>query len=606
MIPCPRAQIRIDFFKDYFVVSEDTRNLLLAVGLSLLVFIGWDRFVMPRFTPPKPIVQQATTMPAATGQGLAPDAAKPVIQQRLTRAAALTQTNRVKITAPKLSGSLNLRGAQFDDLILTKYNETIEKNSGKVMLLQPAGTPESYFAQFGWFGQNVDVPNDKTIWQASSPELTPAKPVTLFWENGKGQRFEIDVAVDTNYLFTITQKVRNTSTNAVVLQPFGLIQRIRPDHPSITSASHEGLVGAFEKLEEHKYADMKDADKRVKTYTAPAAWLGFTDKYWLTALIPDVKKTSTGTARNLGVVPTLSAEREIFQTDMAQPAVVTRAGAVTSTTSHFFAGAKEVKVVEAYNTQLGAKLFDRAIDWGWFWYFTKPFFWILDHLFGWFGNFGLAIIGLTFIVKALFFPIATKQYESFAKMKLVQPKMKEIQEKFKDDKPRQQQEMMELYKREKVNPLGGCLPIVLQIPVFFALYKVVFVSIEARHQPFFGWIKDLSVMDPLTPVNLFNLLPFTPPTFGLFTLAIGVLPIIMGITMFLQQKMQPMTGVDPAQAQVMKFMPIMFTAMMASFASGVVLYWITNNLLSIAQQKWITARIEKKQAEISAAAQAKK
>jgi YidC/Oxa1 family membrane protein insertase len=592
-------------------VSEDTRNLLLAVGLSLLVFIGWDRFVMPRFTPPKTAVQQATTMPATTvqelgGQGLAPDAAKRIPQERLTRAAALTQNNRVKINAPKLNGSLNLRGAQFDDLVLTKYNETIEKNSGKVILLQPAGTPESYFAQFGWFGQNVDVPTDKTIWQASSPELTPAKPVTLFWENGKGQRFEIDIAVDTNYLFTITQKVRNTSTGAVVLQPFGLIQRIRPDHPSITSASHEGLVGAFEKLEEHKYADMKDAQKRIKTYTAPAAWLGFTDKYWLTAIIPDVKKTSTGTARNLGIVPTLSAEREIFQTDMAQPAVVTRAGDVSSTTSHFFAGAKEVKIVEAYNTQLGAKLFDRAIDWGWFWYFTKPFFWILDHLFGWFGNFGLAIIGLTFIVKALFFPIASKQYESFAKMKLVQPKMKEIQEKFKDDKPRQQQEMMELYKREKVNPLGGCLPIVLQIPVFFALYKVVFVSIEARHQPFFGWIKDLSVMDPLTPVNLFNLLPFTPPTFGLFTLAIGVLPIIMGITMFLQQKMQPMTGVDPAQAQVMKFMPIMFTAMMASFASGVVLYWITNNLLSIAQQKWITARIEKKQAETIAAAQAKK
>jgi YidC/Oxa1 family membrane protein insertase len=578
-------------------VSEDTRNLFIAIALSLLVFFTWERFVMPRVAPPpKPVAAQIAGKPGTLAQpGAIVAVAKP-----LTRAAALTNGGRVKITAPKLSGSINLRGAQFDDLVLTKYKEHIDKPE-KVTLLQPAGTAESYFAQFGWFGQNIDVPNDKTIWSTTATDLTPGKPVTLFWANGKGLRFEIDVAVDAHYLFTITQRVINTGTGAVALQPFGLIQRIRPDHPSITSASHEGIVGAFERLEEYKYADMKDEEKRTKSFTAPAAWLGFTDKYWLTAIIPDVKKSTTGTARNLGTVASLSSEREIFQTDMAQPVVATAPGMVSTTTSHFFAGAKEVNVVEAYKKQLGAHLFDRAIDWGWFWYFTKPFFWILEKLYGLFGNFGLAIVGLTFIVKAVFFPIASKQYESFAKMKIVQPKMKEIQEKFKDDKPKMQMEMMELYKREKVNPLGGCLPILLQIPVFFALYKVVFVSIEARHQPFFGWIKDLSVADPVTPVNLFGLLPFTPPSFGLFTLAVGVLPLIMGVTMYLQQKMQPMTGVDPVQQQVFKFMPVIFTLMMAPFAAGVVLYWITNNILSIIQQKWITARIEKKQAALSAA-----
>ncbi len=583
-------------------MNEDNRNLLLASVLSVLVFLVWQRFVMPKVAPPPPASAQVAGAAPAPASGLPGTAVTAAAPAAVSRQAALASLTRVKINAPKLAGSINLRGAQFDDLTLSSYTETIAKDSPKVVLLQPAGTKESYFAQFGWFGRNVDVPNEKTLWQTTSAELTPAKPAMLFWDNGKGQRFEIDIAIDQHYLFTITQRVRNSGAAAIALQPYGLIQRIRPDHPGITSAGHEGLVGGFERLEEIKYKDMVKDDKCTQTFGAKAAWFGFTDKYWLTAIVPDVKTASAGTARNLGISPAQSAERELFQVDMAAPGVTTVPGATSTTTSHLFAGAKEVDVIRSYFKQLGATKFDFAIDWGMFYFFTQPFFWILHHLYLLFNNFGLAIIGLTFIVKALFFPIANKQYESFAKMKTVQPKMKEIQEKYKDDKPRMQQEIMELYKREKVNPLGGCLPILLQIPVFYALYKVVFVTIEARQQPFFGWIHDLSVADPLTPVNLFGLLPFTPPSLGIITLAVGVLPLIMGVTMYIQQQLQPMTGVDPTQAQVMKFMPVMFTLMMAPFAAGIILYWITNNILSIVQQKWITARIERKQAAAQAAA----
>jgi YidC/Oxa1 family membrane protein insertase len=572
-------------------VSENNRNLFYAIGLSLLVLLGWQYFIAPKTMPAPPATQTAPKTGTSTTQAVA--GAIPATPKLITAAQALAAAPRIRIKTPSLTGSLNLRGAQFDDLIMVRHKETVEKDSKPVSLLHPVGTRQVYFAGFGWAGQNVSVPTDATVWQTTATELTPQKPVTLFWDNGQGQRYEMDVAVDNNYLFTITQRVRNTGTRAVSLNPYGTIYRVRPDSPSITSASHEGVVGVFDSLEETKYQSMEDEEDRRAEYNASAAWLGFTDKYWLTAIIPDPKLTVTGRVQNLGMQ---ADAHEHFKTDVILPAVSTAPGKITQTTFHLFAGAKEVDVVDSYDEKLGAKNFWKAIDWGWFYYFTRPFFKILHYLYGLTGNFGLAIIGLTLIVKALFFPIANKQYESFARMKNIQPKVKELQERFKDDRMKMQTAMMELYKKEKVNPLGGCLPILLQIPVFYAVYKVIFVAIEMRHQPFFGWIKDLSVMDPLTPFNLFGWLPFTPPTFGLFTLAVGVLPLILGVTMWLQQKMQPMTGVDPAQQAVFKFMPVIFTFMMAPFAVGVVIYWITNNLLSIAQQKFIQHRIDKKMA----------
>ncbi len=571
-------------------MSENNRNLFYAIGLSLLVLIVWERFIMPRAAPRQPAVQTAQGAPGNPAAAVAAAAPAP---KTLPTAAALAAAPRLKINTPTLSGSLNLRGAQFDDLVLTQYKVDTAKNSPAIHLLHPAGTKDVYLASFGWIGAATAVPTDQTLWQTTTTSLTPQTPVMLFWDNGQGQRFEIDIAVDEKYLFTVTQRVRNLATNAVTLTPYGTIYRVRPDHPGITNASHEGIVGVFDALKEEKYKSMEKEDDRRIEYRAAAAWLGFTDKYWLAAIIPDPKLTVTGRVENLGI---RSDGHEHFKTDMISPNITVPAGKAVQTTSHLFAGAKEVATIDAYDDKLGAKYFWKAIDWGWFWYFTKPFFWILHKLYGVFGNFGLAIIGLTLIVKALFFPIANKQYESMARMKVVQPKVKELQEKYKDDKMKMQTEMMALYKKEKVNPLGGCLPIVLQIPVFYAVYKVIFVALEMRHQPFFLWIKDLSAPDPLTPVNLFGLLPFTPPNLGLITLAVGVLPLILGVTMWLQQKMQPMTGIDPAQQAVFKFMPVLFTLMMAPFATGVVIYWITNNLLSIAQQKFIQRRIEKKMA----------
>jgi YidC/Oxa1 family membrane protein insertase len=571
-------------------VSENNRNLFMAIGLSILVLVLWERFLMPKAPPRAPGVQ---TQPA--GQAPATTAIAAPIVKSLTSVQVLAAAPRVKILTPTLSGSLNLRGAQFDDLVLTQYKETLAKNSPDIHLLHPAGTKGVYFANFGWIGQNTKVPDDQTVWAASAPQLTPATPVTLSWNNGAGITFELVIAIDDKYLFTITQRVRNAGTNAVTLNTYGSIYRIRPEHPGISSASHEGVVGVFDSLKEEKYGSMEKADDRRKEYSAAAAWLGFTDKYWLTAIIPDPKQTVTGRVENLGGA---DQEHENFKADVILKPVAVAPGQSIQSVTHFFAGAKEVAIIDAYDKKLGAKSFDKAIDWGWFWYFTKPFFWILHKLYGVFGNFGLAIIGLTVIVKILFFPIASKQYESFARMKRIQPKVKELQERNKDDKLKAQQEMMALYKTEKVNPLGGCLPILLQIPVFFAVYKVIFVALEMRHQPFFGWIKDLSAADPLTPFNLFGLLPFTPPNLGFVTLAVGVLPLILGVTMWLQQKMQPMQGVDPSQQAIMKFMPVIFTMMMAPFAAGVVIYWITNNTLSIAQQWFITRRLEKKYADV--------
>jgi YidC/Oxa1 family membrane protein insertase len=571
-------------------VGQDSKNLLLAMALAMGVFLLWDMFVL------RPQAEQAQAalkaeqakQPKAQTGATAPTvpgttATAPV---QLNRAAVVGQAPRVKIETPRLVGSLNLKGARLDDLTLTTYRETIAPNSKQITLFNPSGAKDAYFAEFGWAaGSGIAMPSQDTVWTASAPVLGVGKPVTLSWANGQGQTFEIKLEVDEHYLFTVAQTVRNAGAGPVAVSPYSLVSR--HGFPKVQAAFvlHEGPLGVLDgTLVEHRYKDLKE-DYGTKTNDSTGGWIGITDKYWLAALIPDQKAPLTAAFRHF---PT----PERFQTDVLLKPVTIPAGGAATTVGHLFAGAKEVQLIDRYEAQLGVVNFNKAIDWGWFWYLTRPLFYVLDWLWKLFGNFGLAIIGLTLIVKLIMFPLANKGYTSMNKMKLVAPKMKELQERFKDDKPKMQQELMELYKKEKVNPLAGCLPIILQIPVFFALYKVLYVTIEMRHQPFFLWIKDLSAPDPLTPVNLFGLLPFTPPTF----IAIGVLPIIMGVTMWLQQKLSPQV-MDPIQQRVFSLMPIFMTIILAPFAAGLVLYWTVNNILSILQQWVLMKKMEKENAK---------
>ncbi|MEX6724593.1 membrane protein insertase YidC [Parapedomonas caeni] len=549
----------------------NNKNLILAMVLSVLILVGWD-YVFPQ---PKPAAPVATAPAATTESATAdsvPGATEPADRVR-PRAVVLTESPRVAIDTPKLKGSIALKGARLDDLMLTRYREAVEKDSANIVLLSPAGTAETYFAELGWSaaGTGLAVPDRNTVWSADAATLTPEKPVTLRWDNGQGLVFSLTFAIDKDYMFTVTRTVENRSTGPVALAGYGRLSRGSiPKHQTF-AVLHEGPLGVFNgTLEEEKYADLVE-DGPVN-YDSTGGWLGMTDHYWLTALVPDQKAQFKATFR---------APDGRYQADFLQTPLTIGAGARHSDTVRLFAGAKEVALIDRYEKQYGIALFDRAIDWGWFYFLTRPIFFVLDWLYKLMGNFGLAIIGLTVIVKAIMFPLANKSYASMNKLKLLQPKMKELQERYADDKQQQQRAIMEMYQKEKVNPLGGCLPILLQIPVFFALYKVLFVTIEMRHQPFFGWIRDLSAPDPLTPVNLFGLLPFTPPSF----LAIGILPIIMGVTMWLQQRLNP-APVDPVQQKVFAFMPIIFTFILAPFAAGLVVYWTVNNVLSILQQ-WV-------------------
>ena len=556
---------------------NDTRNMLLAIVLSAIVLFGWgfisDRY-FPTATPPstevvdgqQQPVQQASGTPtaAAAGTGPAATAARPQPAPRL------------RIETPRLRGSINLRGARIDDLVLTTQTETIDPNSPPVRLFAPEGSAHAYYGSFGWTGQNVAVPGTDTVWQASGQRLAPGAPVTLSWDNGQGQVFQIVLAVDEHYLFTAEQRVLNRSNNAVAVRPFSLVARSgqSPDPDSWTM--HVGPVGVFNGGAEygHNWSDVLEAG--TVSQASQGGWLGFTDKYWLAAVIPAQSGTVETAFRKLG--------ESGFQADFQAPNTVVPAGQQHSYRSHLFAGAKEVQLLDRYSAELGTPI-ERAIDWGWFRWFMIPIFSLLNWLFAMIGNFGVAIIGLTLIVRALLFPIAQKQFASMAAMRVVQPKMKLLQERYKDDKPRLQQEMLKLYKEEKVNPMAGCLPILLQIPIFYALYKVLMLAVEMRHEPFALWIQDLSAPDPMSPVNLFGYLPFTPPSI----LAIGVLPILLGITMWLQFKLNP-APMDPVQQKVFSFMPWVLMFVMAPFAAGLQLYWAVNNIISIAQQKLLYAR----------------
>jgi YidC/Oxa1 family membrane protein insertase len=481
-------------------------------------------------------------------------------------------------------GSIALRGARIDDVSLKDYRETVDPKSPIINLLSPPGSPNPFYAEFGWVaapGTNVKLPNAETEWTAAGPgPLTPAQPVVLTWDNGEGLLFRRTIAVDQNYMFTVTDEVENRGANAATIYGYGLISRHGTPKVEGFYILHEGLVGVLGdgKLFEIGYSDI--AGEPPQLVKSIGGWLGITDKYWAATLIPDQAAALQArfAGSKLGSVDT-------YQTDYLLDATTIPAGGKVTSQARLFAGAKEVAVVDGYEAQYGIRSFELLIDWGWFYFITKPLFFALDWFFRLTGNFGVAILIVTVFIKIVFFPLANKSYASMARMKAVQPQMLAIRDRYADDKIKQQQAMMELYRQEKINPISGCLPIVIQIPVFFALYKVLFVTIEMRHAPFFGWIKDLSAPDPTTIFNLFGLLPFDPstmPVLGPF-LMLGVWPIIMGITMFVQMKMNPAPP-DPTQKMIFDWMPLFFTFLLASFPAGLVIYWAWNNFLSVLQQ----------------------
>lgn len=567
---------------------ENQRNVILAMVLMALMLVGWDvgmRYYYPAPAKPAAVPAAPGNAPAASSTlkpthegGLQAPADVALEKQGLAQ--ALAAGHRVPIDAPGLKGSINLLGGLVDDLTLARHREALDKNSPPVRLFSPAGTPAQHYAQAGWIGQNgVAAPGPDTMWQADGAKLTPAAPVTLKWTNPTGQTFAIRYAIDADYMLTLTQSVSNAGGAPIAVKPFALVNRTDRTASLDTWNVHSGPIAAFDGAVtfDNNYADVKTAG--AVSPAGSANWIGFTDIYWLSALVPDVAGNAVkpkGDFRNIG--------GDIFRADLIYPVATIAPGQTATQTVRLFAGAKENNVLEAYEKQ-GVTNLSLSIDWGWFRWFEKPIFWLLDSLFRAVHNFGLAIILLTLIVRGIMFPVAQRQFASMAAMRAIQPKLKIIQERFKDDKQKQQQEIMALYKAEGVNPLAGCLPIFLQIPVFFALYKVLVLTIEMRHQPFYGWIKDLSAPDPLHVLNLFGLLPFTPPSF----LAIGVLAILLGVTMWAQFKLQP-AAMDPAQQQVMSLMPWMMMFVMAPFAAGLLIYWITSNLLTIAQQKYLYSK----------------
>ena len=575
---------------------ENQRNVILAMVLMALMLVGWDlgmRYYYPQ--PAKPAAGAPATPGAAPAATPKPNregglqAPADVALEKQDLAQALAAGHRIPVDAPGLKGSINLLGGLVDDLTLARHRETLDKNSPPVRLFSPAGTLAQHFAQVGWLGQNgVAAPGPDTLWQADGAKLTPATPVTLKWSNATGQTFAIRYAIDENYMITVTQSVSNAGGAPVAVKPFALVNRTDRTASIDTWNVHSGPIAAFDGAVtfDTNYSDVKTAG--AVSPAGSANWIGFTDIYWLSALIPD---TANGAVQPKGDFRSVSPD--IFRADLIYPVATVAPGQTATQTVRLFAGAKENNVLEAYEKQ-GATNLSLSIDWGWFRWFEKPIFWLLDSLFRAVHNFGLAIILLTLIVRGIMFPVAQRQFASMAAMRAIQPKLKVIQERFKDDKQKQQQEIMALYKAEGVNPLAGCLPIFLQIPVFFALYKVLVLTIEMRHQPFFGWIKDLSAPDPLHVLNLFGLLPFNPPAF----LAIGVLAILLGITMWAQFKLQP-AAMDPSQQQVMALMPWMMMFVMAPFAAGLLIYWITSNLLTIAQQKYLYSKHPQLKAQAS-------
>ncbi len=583
---------------------DNNKNFILAITLSLAVLIGWQVvFVRPqteRLAREQQAIQAQKTpavqpnadnsasapMPSAVTPGVTPGVTA-VPTAFASRDAALAASPRVKIESTGLLGSINLKGGRIDDVVLRNYTTTVDPKSDKVQLLSPSGSAAPFYAKLGWLASTPDVtvPGEDTVWQQEgSNALSQEAPVILKYDNGKGVTFRRTISIDDRYMFQIADQVENTGTTPVGLRPYGQVARLTEPTTTGYTVLHEGLLGMLGKagLKEYDYAAaIKNFDASTnavkETVSAQGGWLGFTDQYWAAVLIPD--QTKQYDARLFG-----NPKKQFYADFLEQPITIEPGQKQTSTT-RLFAGAKEVSLLNRYEDEQKIERFNLLVDWGWFPFLTRPMFTVMNFFYKHVGNFGIAILLTTVLVKLLFFPLANKSYEAMSKMKLLQPQLKGLQERFKDDKAKQQQALMEIYRKEKINPMAGCLPIFIQIPVFFALYKVLLVTIEMRHAPFFGWIKDLSAPDPTSVFNLFGLIPFTPPTF----LMLGVLPLLMGVSMWVQMRLNP-TPPDPVQAQIFTYMPIVFTFMMAGFPAGLILYWTWNNLLSFAQQAVIMKR----------------
>ncbi|MES1989376.1 MAG: membrane protein insertase YidC [Pseudomonadota bacterium] len=591
----------------------DNRNFLIAILLSVLIFIGWQHFVVtPRMEAEKArqeaiAAQTAATTAAttanATATGPAGTATPPgvngignatITSNVVARSVALANSPRLAIASDALDGSIALKGARFDDLNLRGYHLTVDDASPEIALFSPPQTDKPYFSELGFIaapGTDVKLPDTDSVWTViKGDKLTPSTPVTLAFDNGQGLIFNRTVSLDEHYLFTIVDTVENKTGKAVTLYPYGLVSRTGQPESLAFYILHEGFIGEFKEYgeETQTYAKAIKAEAPT-TITDTEGWLGITDKYWAAALVPQAGQTFIS---RFGATPSPTGDpkHEHFQADFRYEAKTIASGATITVTNQLFAGAKVSKVINSYLDQ-GIFRFNLLIDWGYFWFLTQPVFKGIDILAHATGNFGIAILIMTVLIKLAFFPLANRSYESMSKMKKLQPKMEELRERHKDDKMAQQQAIMALYKDEKVNPIAGCLPIIVQIPVFFSLYKVLFVTIEMRHAPFFGWIHDLSAPDPTTIFNLFGLIPWDPsgvPLIGHF-LMLGVWPLIMGFTMFVQQRMNPAPA-DPIQQQIFLWMPVLFTFMLASFPAGLVIYWAWNNTLSVLQQGVIMRR----------------
>jgi YidC/Oxa1 family membrane protein insertase len=590
-------------------MNETNRNMIIAIVLSVVVLFGWQFFIAgPQLQRQQQQAEIAAQQAAAANPGLATTSSAapgstttPATNTGATtsngagsftdRAAAIAASQRVTIDTPTVKGSINLTGGRLDDLELKKYTETVDPTSPIITLLTPSGAPNAYYVEQGWApasGSSTKVPDAQTVWSADAgAKLTPATPVMLSWDNGAGLVFHRSFAIDANYLFTVTQSVDNKSGADVQLFPYSRV--VREGTPKVQNffVQHEGPVGVLGSNNQisKKYTDMQ-GDKQIRLDNT-TGWLGFTDKYWATAVI-----ANPGTQINAQFTYLKPNNLDEYQTSFvgSTPVTVTN-GATAEDKSYVFAGAKEEAVIASYESQYHIDRLELLIDWGWFFFLTKPMFYLLRFLYGFLGNFGLAMLTMTVIVKLIFFPLANRSYASMAAMRRVQPEMKALQERFKEDRAAQQQAMMELYKREKINPLSGCWPVLIQIPVFFSLYTVIFISLEMRHAPFFGWIQDLAAQDPTNIFTLFGLIPWDPtvlPVIGGF-LHLGVWPLIMGVTMWVQMRLTPQQG-DPTQTAILNWMPVIFTFTLGTFPAGLVIYWSWNNFLSICQQYFIMSR----------------
>ena len=574
-------------------MNPETRNLVLAISLSMTVLIGYQLFFVEPVKVNKDQYQQenvAKNLNDSSNIPIPSSGNSGVLHSDNDKTIEVKSVPRVSLISKEVAGSISLRGARIDDITLTQYRETLDPESSLINLLLKSNESNPYFITFGWSSpDNVKVPDGKTLWKSSKGVLSPDTNVTLSWDNGEGITFYQDISIDDTFMFTVNQRVLNNSKKSITLYPYGLIRRTGEPDTTKFFVLHEGPLGVFDgTLSEKSYEDLSDAGKKglnIKP-TEAGGWIGLTDKYWMTALLPDQKENYNFTYRHL------KSNGGQYQTDFLGTAVKIDPKSQGEFLSRSFAGAKRLALFDDYEERFNIKHFDLAIDFGWFYFLTKPFFYALSWANDYLGNFGLAILAITVAVKLVFFPLANKSYKSMAKMRNLSPEIKKLRDRVGDDRQKLNQEMMNLYKKEKVNPAAGCLPILVQIPVFFALYKVLFVSIEMRQTPFFGWIKDLSVADPTSMFNLFGLLPYSTSMLPDF-LNLGVWPLLMGVTMFLQQRLNP-TPPDPIQAKIFAWMPVAFTFLLATFPAGLVIYWTWNNLLSICQQWLIMNGMKKK------------